>query len=87
MALGSSALASYRFRIEGHTDTVGTREFNRMLSQQRADAVVRYMGIKFGLAMSRMEPVGVGSDELLIPTPEQVAEPRNRRVRIVNLGG
>jgi len=85
-ALSNTTLAGYRFKVEGHTDTVGTREFNRVLSQQRAEAVVHYIATKFGLPASRMEPVGLGSDELLIPTQEQVAEPRNRRVKIVNLG-
>lgn len=85
-ALSSSTLASYRFRIEGHTDTVGTQEFNRTLSQHRAETVARYIAMTFGVAPYRMEPVGIGSDELLIATPEQVPEPRNRRVKIVNIG-
>ncbi len=38
-ALASPQLAAYRFRIEGHTDTVGTREINTPLSQHRAEAV------------------------------------------------
>ena len=34
-ALSGSALASYRFRIEGHTDTVGSKDYNQSLSERR----------------------------------------------------
>lgn len=85
-ALSSEALSHYRFRVEGHTDTVGSPQANRALSAQRADAVVRYISSKFSIDPSRLEAVGLGSDKPLIATAAQVAEPRNRRVQIVNLG-
>jgi outer membrane protein OmpA-like peptidoglycan-associated protein len=85
-ALTSNALSAYRFRIEGHTDTVGTRDANQALSQQRAEAVAAYLEKKFAIQAAKLEAVGVGEDDLLVPTPDQTAEPRNRRVKIVNLG-
>lgn len=85
-ALSSSDLASYRFRIEGHTDTVGSREYNRQLSERRAEAVVSYLATKFGVQPARLEAVGMGEDGLLVQTPPQTPEPRNRRVQVVNLG-
>src|SRR4051794_38208856 len=39
-ALSSDALSKYRFRVEGHTDTVGSAASNKALSQRRAKAVV-----------------------------------------------
>ena len=48
-ALASKDLASYRFRIEGHTDTVGSRDYNRALSERRAEAVVDYVAKKYGV--------------------------------------
>jgi outer membrane protein OmpA-like peptidoglycan-associated protein len=66
---------------------VGTRETNKPLSQHRAEAVAAYLESKFGIAASRLEAVGVGEDDLLISTPDQTPEPRNRRVHIVNLSG
>ena len=86
-ALASPQLANDRFRIEGHTDTVGSRDINKPLSQHRAEAVAAYLENKFGIAAARLDAVGVGEDDLLISTPDQTPEPRNRRVHIVNLSG
>jgi OmpA-OmpF porin, OOP family len=85
-ALASSDLAKFRFRIEGHTDNVGSREANRALSQQRAEAVVAYLSGQYGVAASRLEPVGMGEDNPLIATPPQTPEARNRRVQVINIG-
>jgi OmpA-OmpF porin, OOP family len=86
-ALSSNELAGSRFRIEGHTDTVGTRDGNRSLSGRRAAAVVDYLSQKFGIDRARLESKGMGQDALIVPTGDQVDEPRNRRVRIVNITG
>jgi OOP family OmpA-OmpF porin len=85
-ALTSSTLSSFRFRIEGHTDTVGSKDYNRALSERRAAAVVAYIKQKFGVDDSRLIPTGLGSDHLLVPTADQTPEARNRRVQVVNLG-
>lgn len=85
-ALSSNDLAGYKFRIEGHTDTVGTPEANQLLSQQRAQAVVTYITSHFGVDASRLQAIGKGEEDLAVPTPAQTPEPRNRRVLVVNLG-
>jgi outer membrane protein OmpA-like peptidoglycan-associated protein len=85
-ALNDQALASYRFRIEGHTDTVGTREYNQELSERRAAAVVDYLADRFRVDRARIKAVGMGEDGLLVATPDQTPEPRNRRVQVVNVG-
>ena len=85
-ALSSQALAQYKFRVEGHTDTVGAPAYNRSLSARRADAVVAYIASKYNVAADRMQPVGMGSDRPLVPTPDQTPEARNRRVQVVNVG-
>ena len=85
-ALSSSTLAGYKFRIEGHTDTVGSRDSNLALSERRAAAVVSYIEQKFGVNESRLLSVGLGSEHLLVPTPDQTPEIQNRRVQIINLG-
>ncbi len=85
-ALSSNTLAKYRFRIEGHTDTVGTRAANQALSERRAQAVVAYLETKFNVAADRLEAVGMGENGLAVPTAAQVPEPRNRRVQVINVG-
>jgi outer membrane protein OmpA-like peptidoglycan-associated protein len=85
-ALTDPALAAYKFRIEGHTDTVGSRDYNKALSEARAATVAQYLAGKFQVDRSRLQPVGMGQDGLLIPTPDQTPEQRNRRVLVVNAG-
>jgi OmpA-OmpF porin, OOP family len=85
-ALTSSDLAQYRFRIEGHTDTVGSPELNKTLSQQRADAVAAYLEGKFSVNAARLQSIGMGEQGLLVPTPPNTPNDKNRRVNVVNLG-
>lgn len=85
-ALTSADLSAYRFRIEGHTDTVGTAESNKSLSERRAAAVAEYLEKKFAVSASRLETVGMGDTALLVATPPQTDEPRNRRVQVINIG-
>ena len=85
-ALSSSTLGSYRFRIEGHTDTVGQPEANKALSERRAQAVVTFLASRFHIDASRLDAVGMGQDGLLIQTPLGTSEPQNRRVQVINLG-
>lgn len=86
-ALTDPTLAHDRFRIEGHTDTVGSAATNQALSEQRAQRVAEYLEDKFAIPPARLKPVGMGEQDLLVPTPPQTPEARNRRVRVVNEGG
>jgi OmpA-OmpF porin, OOP family len=85
-ALTSSELSGFRFRVEGHTDTVGKPDENRALSQARAEAVAAYLVKKFNIDPAKLEAVGVGQDQLLVQTPDQTPEAKNRVVKVVNLG-
>jgi outer membrane protein OmpA-like peptidoglycan-associated protein len=86
MALNSRKLAGYRFRIEGHTDTVGTKDGNQRLSQARADKVADFLEHDFGVLRERLVPVGVGEEGLAVLSADQKDEPHNRRVLVVNIG-
>jgi outer membrane protein OmpA-like peptidoglycan-associated protein len=85
-ALSNPAMSSYMFRIEGHTDTVGSAEYNDGLSDRRANAVADYVANKFHVDRGHLEAIGMGKDGLLVPTPDETPEPRNRRVQVVNVG-
>ena len=78
-ALSSSELANFRFRIEGHTDNVGSPEENKALSQRRAEAVVSYLTSQYNVAPSRLEAVGMGEEDPVVQAPPQTPEARNRR--------
>jgi OOP family OmpA-OmpF porin len=85
-ALLSPALASYKFSIIGHTDTVGSPAANLALSKIRAKAVAAYLERKYHVAPDRLQAEGVGESGLLVPTPPQTPNLKNRRVQIVNTG-
>lgn len=75
---------SDRFIIEGHTDGVGADDYNKELSERRARAVVEYLGTRHSIDRARLESVGLGRSKLVVPG--QPADPRNRRVQILNIG-
>jgi OmpA-OmpF porin, OOP family len=67
--------------VAGHTDAVGTDQYNDALSLRRAERV-RSLLIARGIAPASVVAVGRGKREPRVPTPVGVAEPRNRRVEI-----
>ncbi len=85
-ALNAPELAPYRFRIEGHTDTAGEAPVNLALSERRAARVREHLVGRLGVAPTRLDAVGLGESQPLVQTPDGTAEPRNRRVQIVNVG-
>jgi outer membrane protein OmpA-like peptidoglycan-associated protein len=68
--------------VVGHTDAVGSDAFNDDLARKRADSI-RDALLARGLAASDVVATGRGKRELLVPTADGIAEPRNRRVEIV----
>jgi outer membrane protein OmpA-like peptidoglycan-associated protein len=67
--------------VIGHTDTVGELEANDRLSAQRAERMKGYLtGI--GIPDERIRVSGRGEREPIVPTADNVDEPRNRRVEI-----
>jgi len=67
--------------VVGHTDTVGKKEYNYTLSMKRARAVASILLGK-GVDPSILDITSHGKDNPLVPTGDQVPEPRNRRVEI-----
>ncbi|HLW13383.1 MAG TPA: OmpA family protein [Casimicrobiaceae bacterium] len=68
--------------VVGHTDAVGSDQYNDALATKRAQAV-RSALIARGIPAEDVVAFGRGKRELLVPTPDGFAEPRNRRVEIV----
>jgi outer membrane protein OmpA-like peptidoglycan-associated protein len=67
--------------IIGHTDTTGTDAVNMKISLERAEAVAKLL-VERGISRSVMTLQYFGKSDLLIPTADQVAEPKNRRVEV-----
>lgn len=67
--------------VTGHTDAVGSGEQNDRLSLQRAETV-RDLLVAAGIPREAISVVGRGEREPEVPTADEVAEARNRRVEI-----
>ena len=65
--------------IEGHTDAVGSEEYNRRLGERRARTVMNELA-KHGIDPSRMSTTGAGENAPLISQDTQWARAVNRRV-------
>ena len=68
--------------VTGHTDRQGSVEFNDRLALERAQAI-RGLFIARGFPPDRIDAVGRGEREPVVPTDDGVSEPRNRRAEIV----
>ena len=74
-----------RVYIEGHAFAEGTEAYNLQLSQERADAVLRYLVEKGKVSPTNLYSRGHGSSAPLDTTRTEAARQRNRRVDIVIL--
>lgn len=83
-ALKDKRIENFTFTIAGHTDAKGTPEYNKNLSQRRAETVRRFLETNYGIAASRLTAVGYGETQLLDRArPEDGV---NRRVQVINSG-
>jgi outer membrane protein OmpA-like peptidoglycan-associated protein len=71
--------ATQKVVIEGHTDAIGTEEYNELLSQRRALSVRRYLVAMHGIEAARLQAVGLGEHNPL-PGRDPLAS-ENRRVQ------
>lgn len=65
--------------IGGHTDSTGSADFNRTLSQQRAESVMRYITSK-GIKKERLTAKGFGPDVPVADNETDIGREANRRV-------
>lgn len=69
--------------VVGHTDNAGSFDYNRDLSQRRADAVVAALVREHGADRARLAPVGVAFAAPLAPNSTEEGRAQNRRVELV----
>jgi len=70
--------------IEGHTDSVGSDEYNQVLSGKRADSV-KYELVNDGVEASRITTVGYGEKHPIASNDSAQGKAQNRRVDVVIL--
>ncbi len=69
-------------RIEGHTDSDGADEANRVLSQERAIAVREQLLARVPIPSSRIEAVGFGEERPVATNETEAGRARNRRIEV-----
>lgn len=74
-----------RLRIEGHTDSTGSADLNKTLSQERAGSVRDYLVGK-GIAPERLQAVGFGPDRPIADNATAKGRAENRRTEFTVLG-
>jgi outer membrane protein OmpA-like peptidoglycan-associated protein len=73
-----------KLSVEGHTDSVGSAETNKVLSLARANAVVAAL-VAQGIAASRLTTVGRGQEVPLADNRTEAGRAKNRRVELVKV--
>jgi outer membrane protein OmpA-like peptidoglycan-associated protein len=76
-------LADRAVVLEGHTDDVGTDDYNLALSQRRAEAARRYLIDSFGLDQSKIIAQGKGKSNPIAGNDNETERSRNRRVDFI----
>jgi outer membrane protein OmpA-like peptidoglycan-associated protein len=73
-----------RLRIGGHTDNRGSRDYNIKLSQDRAEAVRRFL-IERGVEPGRLEAKGYGPDQPIATNDTAAGRQLNRRTEFISV--
>jgi outer membrane protein OmpA-like peptidoglycan-associated protein len=74
--------ADWKLRIEGNTDSTGTKAGNLSLSQLRANAVVKWLN-QNGIVLARLTAVGLGDSKPIADNSTADGRAKNRRVELV----
>lgn len=82
-ALTMPELKGGRFTLRGHTDNVGTEEYNMRLSLRRANSVKEYLAKKFGISPKTLTPKGFGESMPVATNDTEEGRQLNRRVEVV----
>lgn len=83
-----SQQSGYLVEIQGFTDTTGSESYNVMLSQRRAETVLRYLVSK-NVPLHRLSIIGLGPENPVADNSTRAGREQNRRVevRILRAGG
>lgn len=80
--LNAAGVQNFKFEVSGHTDTSGSAEHNKALSEKRAEAIRREL-VRKGVAESEVVAVGRGAEKPLVkPDDTPAKKAKNRRYEI-----
>ena len=85
-ALKDSDLQTSRILVEGHTDAVGTDDYNQKLSEQRALRVLHTLEKEYKVSSAKLSAQGFGKTQPIASNDSDLGRATNRRVALVNLG-
>ena len=82
-ALVADQLKKQEFILAGHTDDVGSEEYNMDLSKRRASAAKEYLSKSFGIQEDRLIIEAYGEGVPLEPNSDDISRSKNRRVEFI----
>jgi OOP family OmpA-OmpF porin len=72
--------ANTQVEVQGHTDARGAADYNKQLSQRRADAVAKVLVTEYGIEASRVSGKGYGEEQPIASNDTAEGRAANRRV-------
>ncbi len=69
--------------IQGHTDSIGSAEYNLALGKNRAEAIREYLYVHSHIPLHRMEVISLGSSQPLVDNSTREGRAQNRRIEIL----
>ena len=84
-ALKSNKLKNSKIQIQGHTDSIGSADYNMDLSYRRAVAVVRELISKYHFSSKQFAIKGFGESQPISSNMNEAGRAENRRVTLVKL--
>ncbi len=68
--------------VDGNTDSVGSEQYNYVLSKRRADSVIQYLASKYKVPAHKIYIIGLGEDKPVAPNASTAGRAKNRRVDV-----
>ena len=68
--------------VDGNTDSVGSADYNYLLSKRRADSVIEYLVTKYQIPGHKIYIIGLGKDKPVAENSNTAGRAKNRRVDV-----
>jgi len=68
------------FEVEGHTDSIGSKDLNERLGLERAEQVKRYLYEQHQIPLHKINVISYGADKPVAPNKTKAGRAQNRRV-------